>query len=324
MNQLKKRISEAYSKFSVLIHQIWAVLFPSWYAKYYYKLVTHKKLNLKNPQDYNEKVQWLKIYSDTSQWTVLADKYRVRQYIEKCGLSDILVELYGVWSKAEDIDFTILPDNFVLKSNNGCGTNILIYDKKEMDFDYTRRLLKEWLRKRIGLVDFQPHMWNIDRRIIAEELLQDTYNKELSTSIIDYKIFCFHGEPEIISVLYNRKNIVVGSPVNGKGSIDKLEKVYDLKWNSRSDVLSHPFPGHESFEIPKPKCLNEMLSIARILSKPFPQVRVDLYEVNSKVYFGELTFTSGGLLDFTPQYLQEMGDKINLSLAKRRTKLFII
>ena len=112
-------IKRIFRKISRFIHEAWAVLLPGSYAKYSYKKSTGRKLNLRDPKDFNEKIQWLKVYSDISQWTDLADKYKVREYIEKCGLKDILVKLYGVWERAEDIDFSKLPDKFVLKTNHG-------------------------------------------------------------------------------------------------------------------------------------------------------------------------------------------------------------
>lgn len=188
------------------IRYLWIVLFPSWYARYYYKRVYNERLNLKTPIDYMEKVQWLKVYSDLSQWTKLADKYRVREYVESCGLGHILVNLYGVWKDARDINFELLPDKFVLKTNNGCGTNLLVYDKKKLDKESTVKLLNQWVKKRQGLTSFQPHLWNIERMILAEELLEDLSIRSISNSIIDYKFFCFHGEPYFINVLYDRDN----------------------------------------------------------------------------------------------------------------------
>jgi len=312
-----------YVPLSEAVHSLWAVLLPASYAKYHYRVVNHKRLDLKNPKDYNEKVQWLKIYSDTASWTALADKYKVREYVKQCGLENTLVKLFGVWKDADEIDFDTLPEKFVLKTNNGCGKNILVYDKHQMDVNQIRKQLNIWIRKRHELVSFQPHMWSIDRRIIAEELLQDDDTSRISKSLIDYKFFCFHGEPEVVDVLFDRKNICIGKGTN-INNVHRRERVFDLNWNLRSEVLLSPEPDDISLEIPRPSLLNEMITICRVLSKPFPQVRVDLYQVNNKVYFGELTFTPGGMTDCTEEFLIEMGNKIDLSAVKRRTKLFII
>lgn len=305
------------------IRYLWIVLFPSWYARYYYKRVYNKRLNLKTPIDYLEKVQWLKVYSDLSQWTKLADKYRVREYVESCGLGHILVNLYGVWKDARDINFEVLPDKFVLKTNNGCGTNLLVYDKKKLDKEFTVNLLNKWVKERQGLISFQPHLWNIERRILAEELLEDLSTKAISNSIIDYKFFCFHGEPYFINVLYDRDNKSIGAKQKPAGNKIR-ENVYDLNWNIIPDILTSHSPYDNLPVIPKPECLGDMISISKRLSKPFPQVRIDLYLVNGKIYFGEMTFTSGKMEEFSNEFLKKMGNKIDLSLAKRRSKFFII
>jgi len=324
MNSSTRQVRNYYLHISKKIHELWAVILPGSYAHYYYRKATNKKLNLRNPKNYYEKVQWLKVYSDISQWTALADKYKVREYIKQCGLDDILVKLYGVWENADEIDFSTLPDKFVLKPNNCFGRVIIVYDKNQLDIDKTRVLLNKWVKERYGLSSFQPHYWNIERRIIAEELLQDTSVQTFSNSLIDYKFFCIHGEPQIILVLYNRKNMTVGLK-EGSGSTTKHACVFDLNWNLRPEILSGQFSNEKPVNLPKPKCFDEMIRISKILSSPFPQVRVDLYEVDNKIYFSELTFTDGGdLRTFTPEYYLKLGKKMDLSIAPRRTKRFII
>jgi hypothetical protein len=324
MNTVEGFLDKTFSSTNRIVHEGWAVLAPKSYVKHYFKKATNKKLNLKDPKDYNEKIQWLKIYSDISQWSDLADKYKVREYIEQCGLSDILVTLYGVWEKAEEIDFGLLPDRFVLKANNSCGRVILVKDKNQLDIDETRELLNKWVKEKKGLISFEPHYWNIDRRIIAEELLQDNSTKGLSSSLIDYKFWCIHGEPIIIMILYDRDNMTIGS--EGENSSSHVRaSVYDLEWNLQPEIIAGPLANDMPLIIPKPKCFDEMITICRILSKPFPQVRVDLYEVNNRVYFGELTFTPGGGMDyFSSEYFMKMGQKMDLSTVKRRSKWFII
>lgn len=308
----------------MFIHENWAVGFPVWYAKYLYKKSTGKKLNLKNPKDFNEKIQWLKIYSDTTQWTELADKYKVREYVKKCGLENILVKLYGVWERADEIDFNKLPDKFVLKTNNSFGKNILVYDKSELDIDNTRRQLNKWVKEKYGLITFEPHYWNIPRRIIAEEFLLDNSTAHLSSSLVDYKLNCFHGEPYYVQVLYNRNNKVIGLPEK-----DKLKKtqlcVYDADWKFLPFMMVGSFKNENPVAFPKPICFEEMKNICRKLAKPFPHVRVDLYVVNNKIYLGELTFTPGGGMNyFPPEIFLKMGEKMDLSAVKRRTSRGII
>ena len=317
-------MKKLYRRVSRFIHEVWAVLLPAHYAKYVFKKTTGRRLNLKNPQDFNEKIQWLKVYSDMSMWTDLADKYKVRKYIEECGLQDILVELFGVWKRADDIDFSKLPDKFVLKTNHGFGNIILVEDKSKLDTEIASKQLNKWVKEKYGLVTFEPHYWNTERRIIAEEYLEDKSQKKISSTLIDYKFWCINGEPDIIMVLHNREHL--GSKESKKDKVlDMKASVYDLDWNLRTDIISGPLAKEESLPITKPESFDEMIRICKILSKPFAQVRVDLYEVNGKVYFGELTFTPGGGSDyFTPEYFLKMGRKMDLTKVKRRKKLFII
>ena len=324
MKRLKKFFRSLYAPCSKFIHERWAVIFPRCYAGYVFKKNYHRNLNLKDPQDYNEKIQWLKVYSDTSLWTTLADKYKVREYVTQCGLGENLPELYGVWKRAEDIDFSKLPDRFVLKTNHGYHRLIIVKDKNKLDVKDTVRCMNKWVRERYGLLSFEPHYWNIERRIIAEELLEDEYNSSLSKSLIDYKFHCIHGEPVIIEALYDRKIMMVGGDVRSEGQKVK-SSAFDLSWNPRPELWAIQYDNLSEEPLPKPGQLEEMIRICRILAKPFPLVRVDLYEVNNKVFFGEMTFTPGGGKDiFTPEYFLELGKSLDLSAVKLRPKRLLV
>ena len=271
-------------------------------------LLRFKKLpNLRHPRNLNEKILYLKLFTDTSAWTKLADKYEVRKYVEACGLKDILIPLLGVWERVEDIPFDSLPKRFILKANNGDGkgTNIKI-DKTQMssqDWQALRTRLNGWLSTtHIGALSAEPQYRHIPPLILAEELLPAP---EGQTSLVDYKLWCFNGQPYSFFVCSNRKS-------NG---FQAEAGCYDLQWNHYPDnMLSTSHFTIPRTPLPRPQCLEEMLKVGRILSKPFPQVRVDLYECNGKVYFGELTFTSlGGMMNYyTPAYLQTMGAEIAL------------
>lgn len=322
MKQINKIFKTFFATLSRLAHEACAILFPASYAKYVYKITTGKKLDLKNPKNFDEKNYWLRVHSDLSQWTKLADKYAVREYVKQCGLGDILTPLYGVWERAEDIDFNKLPDRFVLKTNHGFGKIILVPKKSQLDIKKTRKQLNQWLKERHGLVSFEPHYWNISRKIIAEEYLQDNSTTRLSSSLIDYKFYCINGNPEIIKVMYNR-NLNNWKDVNQNEPGFKTFAV-DLGWNLRPELVPESPKKVKDLSLPKPKLLDEMTDIAKTLSMPFPQVRVDLYEVNGKVFFGELTFTPGDKNRFTTEFSLELGKKMDLSLAKLRTKRFIV
>jgi len=324
MKSAKSLIKNYYDTLSRIIHESWAVVLPKSYVKYLYRRTMHEELNIKNPRDYNEKLEWLKLYSDISLWTNCADKYNVRDYIIQCGLGHILVDLYGVWRDANDMEFNKLPDRFVLKSTHGFGKTILVKDKSQLDIDKTKNQLNDWLKVRYGLVTFEPHAWKINRQIIAEELLYDNYNASLSSSLIDYKFWCIHGEPQVIVAMANRENTVIGT--NEKSCNLKFQYfAYDLNWNFRPEIHGSRHTRDNNAVLPRPQCLNEMIEICRILSKPFATVRVDLYEVNNKVYFGELTFTPGGSRNyFTPEFFRELGEKIDLSRVELRKGRSII
>lgn len=325
MKQIKSLITRKIELFSLYMHRGCAVLCPRWYCGYVYRKTINKSLNLKDPKDYDEKIQWLKVHADLSEWTRLADKHEVRKYIKECGLEHILVRQYGVWDRAEEIDFSSLPDKFVLKTSHGFGNILIVQDKGKLDAEHTKKLLNKWLGERYGLMTFEPHYWKIRRRIIAEEFLEEKAYSSFSASLIDYKFFCFHGKPEVIMVLYNRQNRLAGKDVlEGQESLKAM--LFDLDWNplpEKSGELVEDRGQHNL--VPRPVNLEEMIRVSKILSKPFAQVRVDLYEVNGRLYFGELTFTSGeNNLTFTSEYNLELGSKIDLSSVKRRKSMFII
>ena len=261
-----------------------------------------KKINWSNPQDINEKINWLKFNSDTTRWTQLADKYLVREYVKECGLEEILIPLYGVWDNAKDIDFAKLPDTFVIKTNHGSGEIIVCKDKSKLDVAHTVKLLNEWMSESYGQYQGEPHYINIPRKIIAEKYLFE--NSSYSTqSIIDYKFWCFDGVPYYVWVCCNRTRESV------------YVELYDTNWNylPEKSVYTDHYRDNGG-KVPKPKNLDKMLSIASVLSKGFPQVRVDLYVCDNIVYFGEMTFTSsGGYMNFyTNEFLNELGNLVKL------------
>ena len=281
--------------------------FPVATVKLRYYLRFKRFPDFKNPQDLNEKILYLKLYSDTSLWTQLADKYKVREYVKSCGLESILIPLYGAWERVEDIPFDELPQKFILKANNGDGkgTNVKIDKAKMKDADWAalRKRLQGWLdAKHIGALSGEPQYRDIKPMILAEELLPCN---EGDTSLVDYKLWSFNGEPYSFFICSERQ-------LDGyHATVD----CYDLEWNRfPENMLASPHMTVATKAMPRPACLEEMIEAARKLSKPFPEVRVDLYAVNGKLYFGEMTFTSlGGMMDFyTPEYLLEMGKHVTL------------
>ena len=279
--------------------------------RYYY--VFHKKCNLKEPRDLNEKILWAKLYADTTRWTELADKYTVREYIKQKGLKDILVRLYAVWYDVKDVNFEELPEHFIIKANNGDGkgTNQIIH-KTELDKakkEELIRLIDTWLhRKNIGALHAEPHYKNMRPCVIAEELLPIPKGQN---SLTDYKIWCFNGKAYCIWVCNDRSK-------NGNSA---HVMTYDRNWHAHPEWSVFNSDYLQGDIIPQPKNLEQMLQVAEILSEGFAQLRVDLYNIDGKVYFGELTFTSqGGLMNFyTPQFLHILGDQVDMNLFERKS-----
>ena len=267
------------------------------YLKIMYHLNMGKKLNLDNPLTYNEKLQWLKLYDRNPAYTMMVDKYRVREYVaEKIG-ADHLIPLLGVWERAEDIDFDSLPDQFVLKCNHDSGSVIVCKDKSKLDkmgaVDKLRRALipskyywigREWPYK------------NVQPCVIAEKYMADDSGVELK----DYKFMCFNGR-HLCTFTVTERFTKEGMKVT----------FFDKNWQKM------PFERHypaSSQEIQKPKHYCDMVHWAELLSKNIPFARIDFYEADGKVYFGEITFFPGnGTEEFTPEsWDRTLGDWLQL------------
>lgn len=282
-------------------------LWPRMQVTLHFRLHKGRWMDWKHPRDINEKIQWLKFYSDTSQWPRLADKYAVRGYVEEKGLKDILIPLLGKWDKAEDIDWSTLPRQFVMKANHGSGDILICSDKEKIDTTHYTQLFTKLLKEKFGYRLGEPHYNKIKPCIIAEQLLDVTKQSFPSSSLIDYKIWCFDGKPSYITIYSNRT----------KGGGCELN-IYDTEWNSYPQYVRqnvHYFPGNLS--LPRPKHLQKMLDIAATLTKGFPCVRLDLYEVDNKVYFGEMTFTPSA--GYNNSYTQEFLDILG-NLCQTKTK----
>ena len=275
--------------------------------QYYYHF--KKFLNWSSPKDLNEKINWLKFNSDTSLWSLCADKYRVREFVKQKGLEETLVKLYGKWDKAEDIEWDLLPNSFVLKTNNGSGDILLCTDKNKLNKNEVVMKYSTLLSKKFCETNGEPHYMSMQPCIIVEEILDCKKQSIVTDTMIDYKIWCFNGKPHHIFTCCNRF----------KDSVEVA--VYDLQWKRHDEcsVFTSHYKRIKS-NLPKPKSLDKMLEIASKLSEGIPQVRVDLYEVDNKPYFGEMTFTSaGGFMSyFTPSFLREMGELVDLSLVKNK------
>ena len=272
---------------------------PQKWADRRYKKKFGRNINWNSPTEFNEKIRWMQFNTDTTMWSFLADKYRVREYLKEKGYEHILVKLYGKWDKAEDIDFDLLPNSFILKTNHGYGEIIIVKDKSKVNIEQVRIKMQKYLDTPFGILSAEPHYLRIKPCIIAEELLVQDGN--LSESLIDYKFYCFNGVPEACGVFYDRD---VYLHENGMTP-------YDMNWVKHEEWRRKDL--RTSFKnIPKPKTFDLMKQACKDLASQFPFVRMDFYEVNGKLYFGEFTFTPAALGggSYDQEVMKIWGDKI--------------
>ena len=271
-------------------------------ARYFVRF--HKRLNLNAPKTLNEKILYLSLKTDTSLWTKCADKYEVREYVKSKGLENILVKLYGVWENPKDIDTALLPEQFILKTTHGSGDVEIVKKRSIANWKQIKTLFGKRLNKEYGALEGGIHYMRIKPRIIAEELLlNDAESQKHSSSLIDYKIWCFNGKAYYIWTCSNR--------INGKMDV----MTYDRDWSAHPEysIFDKKHPRGEL--IPKPNNFEKMIAVAEKLAEDFPVVRVDLYNIAGKIYLGELTFTStGGMMYYySPEFQLLAGNLINLT-----------
>lgn len=259
------------------------------------------ELNLDNPQRYTEKIQWRKLYDDNPLYSVLADKYAVREWVkEKIG-EEHLIPLLGVWDRAEDIDFDQLPDSFVLKTNNAYNTNIIVRNKKDINKKFIIEQMNYWLAFPFWAKYGEFHYKNIHPKIIAEKFMQCEGIDDLP----DYKFLCFHGKPYSCWVDIDR--------YHGHKRI-----VYDLGWIPQSWTINR-YDTHTG-DIKKPAQFEKMLALVETLCEGFSHVRVDLYLTRQNIYFGEMTFTTeSGYAPISPdEYDYIIGKQWNIDQNQER------
>ncbi len=271
------------------------------YIKLLYWAYMGKRLDLDNPTSYNEKLQWLKLHDHNNLYTTMVDKYEAKKYVASIIGDEYIIPTLGVWERPEDIEYDILPDKFVLKSTHDSG-GFMIVDKTA---GFDRSKVNEFFRKRLSHGTWQKQReWpykNVVPRIIAEEYMEDKKTKELR----DYKFFCFNGDVKALFIATDRQS------KDNPTAFDFFDS--DFKWID----LRHGHPNAPR-RPEKPKNFELMKSLASKLSDGFVQLRVDLYEINGRVYFGELTlFHHGGITPFDPEeWDYKFGKWIDLTKVK--------
>lgn len=264
------------------------------HIKYY--LRTGKRLNLRNPVTYTEKLQWLKLHDRRPVYTTLVDKYEVKKFVaEKLG-EEHVIPLLGVWDSAEDIPFDLLPNQFVLKCTHDSGGLQICRDKSSFDFNAAKKKIQDVLKVNYYWASREWPYKNVKPRVIAEQYMEDAETGETR----DYKFFTFNGEPKVMYI------------ATGRGSGETYGDFFDMDFNHLELDIDH----RNAPVCPeKPDCFEEMKKAAAVLAKGTPQVRVDFYVINGQYYFGEMTFFHcGGFVNLKPDSWNKVfGDWIMIS-----------
>ena len=268
------------------------------YISYQYKYITHHKLNWKNPTRYTEKLQYLRyyVYPKMPLVSKCAGRVGVREYLKEWGFDDILIKIYGVFDRFEDIDFDKLPNQFAMKCSHGCAMNYICWDKSKINYEELKKKFHKWLKTNYGKQTVELHYAPIKPQIIIEELMLE--DGKLPT---EYKIHVFNGAPKNLYVVTSR-------------GVDIRYNNYYIDWT--------PFDGSQfngwkktDYPLKKPDNFDELVKVSEALGRDFPFVRVDLYDINGKVYFSELTFTpaKGTLILDDDKCDFEMGEWLDIS-----------
>lgn len=273
------------------------------YLRIKYRLEMGENLNLKKPIKFQEKLQWLKLYNRQPEYTKLVDKYAVKEYVKNLIGEKHVIPTLGVWNNFDEIDFNKLPDKFVLKTTHGGGNTgvIICRDKNSFDYVLAKKKLQKSLRSDIYKIYKEWPYKNVPKRIIAEKYIEHPNKKDLT----DYKVFCFNGNPEYIQVIQDR---------NTNETIDFFDvnwihqKFTGLNFKNRITYYNAPIPPS------KPDNLDKMIDFARILAQNTIFLRVDFYNIENHIFFGELTFyPASGFGKFTPdEWDIKIGDRLNI------------
>ncbi len=283
------------------------------YLKSKYKACFKKELNLENPQTFNEKLQWLKLYDRRHIYTSMVDKFTAKEYVsQRIGEEYVIPNVAGPWSSFDEIDFDLLPEQFVLKTTHDCGGVVICKDKKLFNKKKAKKFIEKHLKTDYYLTCREWPYKNVEPRIFAEEYMKDENEKNLSEctaeeQLTDYKFFCFDGKVKALFVATDRSNQYEETKFD----------FFDEKYNHLDIVQGHP---NAKTTPKKPQSFELMKSLASKLSEGIPQVRVDFYQVGNRVYVGELTlFHFSGDVPFQPEeWDYKFGEWIMLPAEKTR------
>lgn len=244
------------------------------YVSMQYRYITKHKMDWKNPVRYTQKLQYLRLYYYKNDLNVIraSDRISVRDYLNELGLAEFLIPIYGLFDSYEDIDFSILPSQFVLKATHGSNMNYICLDKNRIDHKNLKKIVKKWIATDYGKKTVEPHYSKIKPRLIIEKYLGDENN--LPT---EYKIHTFNGVARYLYV------------VNGRGKNITYDNLY-IDWTPFKEAQFNHWNSPEELSV-RPENFDKMIQISQNIAKIFPFCRVDLYSINNNIYFGEATFT---------------------------------
>lgn len=257
------------------------------YLKLRYRWHLHKKLNLKHPLTYNEKIQWLKLYDRRPEYPVMADKYEAKKFAARIIGKEHIIPVYGLWNQFDEIDFDKLPRQFVLKCTHDSGGVVIVTDRSAMDMEAVKKKINDCLKSNYFYYGREWPYKKIRPRILAEKLLHHN-GSSVFEDIPDYKFFCFDGVCRLMFVASDRQSETEETKFD----------FFDRQFQHLEIRNGHP---NADRQIKKPQHFEEMMEYAEKLSRGIPQLRVDFYEVNGRVYFGEMTlFHWSGFVPFVP------------------------
>lgn len=268
------------------------------YLKLMYRVNFDRKLNLKNPKSFNEKIQWLKLYDRKKEYIKMVDKYLVKEYVSQLIGQKYIIPTIGVWDRFDDIDFSKFPNKFVLKCTHDSGGLSICDDKSNFDFVDAKNKIEKSLKRKYFYFGREWPYKNVKPKILAEEFIKDDEVNDL----YDYKVLCFNGTPLYIQVHKNRR-------------ANHTQDFYDDRWNKLD--IEQGCKQSQDFDR-KPVVFDEMMHLSKIISKDIPLVRVDWYCANGQLFFGEITFfDASGFTPFIPEKWDYIfGEKINLGGIK--------
>ena len=259
--------------FIALCNRFHIYLSDSLYLKIFYKYKFNKRLDLSNPVTFNEKLQWLKLYDRKNIYTVMVDKYEAKKYVGDIIGDEYIIPTIGIYEKFDDIDFDKLPNQFVMKCTHDSHGLVIVKDKSCLDINLAKKKINKSLNRNYYYFGREWPYKNVKPRIIIEE-----YKEDYSGELIDYKVYAFNGKCDYVLVCFDRQ----------KGATKFI--YFDKNWNMKKEFTNDGIKYGDIIKLKKPKNLDKMFQFASILSKDIPFVRVDFYEVNGSLYFGELTF----------------------------------